>query len=249
MRENDLVAEFGFRLCFHDSLLFIFAAIGFETTAPASAAAVKSAFARNIKNFSILCLHKRVMPALLALLSSGKIQIDGLMLPGHVAVITGWQQFSPIVDRFKIPCVVTGFEPVHMTASLATLTEMKLEHRVALVNLYPEAVTAEGNPIALRLIDEIFQPAIARWRGLGDIPESGLELRPAFQSFDAMHRFALTRPLDAENPACICGKIITGLANPSDCKLFAQGCNPVHPLGPCMVSAEGTCAAWFKHKR
>ncbi|MHB1155312.1 MAG: hydrogenase formation protein HypD [Phycisphaerales bacterium] len=277
----------------HPDKQIVFAAIGFETTAPATAAAVQSAADRDLKNFSVLSLHKRVMPALTALLASSPSPsqgegrgegetsststvhpnkrgreaqrsaphpnplperergrwIHGLMLPGHVAVITGWQHFAPLVDRFKIPCVVSGFEPVHMAASLATLAEMALEQRADLVNLYPEAVTAEGNLVAQRLIDHVFQPCIARWRGLCDIPDSGLELRPAFQSFDAMRRYALVRPADDENPACICGKIITGAAQPTDCKLFANGCTPVHPLGPCMVSSEGTCAAWFKHRR
>ena len=233
----------------HPDKQVVFAAIGFETTAPATAAAVKSAADLNLKNFSVLSLHKRVMPALTALLSGGSVKINGLMLPGHVAVITGWQHFAPLVDRFKIPCVVSGFEPVHMAASLATLAEMTLEQRADLVNLYPEAVTAEGNLVAQRLIDHVFQPCVVRWRGLCDIPDSGLELRPAFQSFDAMRRYALVRPADDENHACICGKVITGSAQPADCKLFANGCTPVHPLGPCMVSSEGTCAAWFKHRR
>lgn len=227
----------------------VFAAVGFETTAPATAAAVQKARHEGIKNFTVLASHKRVIPAMSGLLDSGTVNVDGFLCPGHVSVIIGSQPYLPIVERYRQPCVITGFEELGMAAGLARLTEMAQDKRCELVNHYPEAVTAEGNRAAQSLLAEVFEPVDMRWRGLGVIPQSGLGLRVKYQSFDAIQRFGLSVPADREPKSCICGQVITGLATPHDCELFATSCTPINPIGPCMVSSEGTCQAWFKYKR
>ncbi len=227
----------------------VFAAVGFETTAPATAAAVKRADKQSVGNFSVLPSHKRVVPAMTALLESGAVNLNGFLCPGHVSVIIGAMPYRPIVDRFKQPCVITGFEELNMAAGLARLTEMIRDGRCELVNQYPEAVTDVGNRVAQQLLEEVFEPADMRWRGLGVIPDSGLALRGQYKRFDAQHRFELATPPDKETPGCICGQVISGMATPHDCRLFGKACTPINPLGPCMVSSEGTCQAWFKYRR
>jgi hydrogenase expression/formation protein HypD len=227
----------------------VFAAVGFETTAPATAAAVLRAQRENLGNFSVLASHKRVIPAMTGLLDSGQVNLDGFLCPGHVSVIIGPESYRPIVERYGLPCVITGFEELNMAAGLARLTEMVRARRCELVNQYPEAVRQGGNRKAKAVLSEVFEPVEARWRGLGAIPHSGLGLRDRFREFDAVHRFDLTPPLDQEHPGCICGQVIRGVATPHDCKLFGTACTPINPLGPCMVSSEGTCQAWFKYNR
>ena len=227
----------------------VFAAVGFETTAPATAAAVQKADREKIENFTVLASHKRVIPAMTGLLDSGTVNLNGFLCPGHVSVIIGSAPYRIIVDRYRQPCVITGFEELGMAAGLARLTEMIRDGRCELVNQYPEAVSAEGNRVAQDLLAEVFDPADMRWRGLGTIPQSGLGLRPKYRSFDAMQRFELSAPADREPKSCICGQVITGLATPHDCELFGTSCTPINPIGPCMVSSEGTCQAWFKYKR
>lgn len=225
----------------------VLAAVGFETTAPATAAAVLRASERGLTNFSILSSHKRVLPAVLALLEGGEVRLDGLLCPGHVSVIVGADYYRVIVERYGMPCVIAGFEDALMASALAQLARMARSQRPALVNQYPEAVTAAGNAVARRILDEVFEPAAARWRGLGEIPESGLAMRANYQRFDAASRFALPTLPDRPARGCVCGAVITGAATPADCTLFGDACTPIHPLGPCMVSSEGTCQAWFKY--
>jgi hydrogenase expression/formation protein HypD len=227
----------------------VFTAVGFETTAPATAAAIPQARRLNLANLSFLISHKRVLPALHALLEGRRVKLDGILLPGHVSVILGSQAYRPVVARHHMPCVIAGFEDINILESLVTLAEMARDGRAELLNGYPQAVTAGGNRVALTLIDEVFEPGDARWRGLGLIPASALVLRPAFRQWDAQKRFALTTPQDREPAGCLCGKVITGLARPHDCTLFGASCTPIHPIGPCMVSSEGTCQAWFKYHR
>ena len=231
----------------HPDREVVFAAVGFETTAPATAAALRRARRRGVANFSVLVSHKRVVPAMLALLEGGKVNLDGFLCPGHVSVIIGSEAYRPIVDRFRMPCVIAGFEDIQMAASLTCLVEQVRAGRPELVNHYPEAVTSAGNGVALALLDEVFEPIDARWRGLVSIPRSGLGLRGPFQAFDARRRFGLSTPPDREPGGCLCGPVITGLATPPDCTLFGTACTPVNPIGPCMVSSEGTCQAWFKY--
>ncbi len=227
----------------------VFAAVGFETTAPATAAAVLAAHQRQLDNFSVLTSHKRVVPAMLALLASRDVRLDGFLCPGHVSVIIGSEPYRPVVEGHGLPCVIGGFEDVHMTAALAELAALAAAGRAELANLYPEAVRPHGNATALQLLDRLFEPTAMRWRGLGAIPDSGLVLREAYAAYDASRRFALSAPDDAEPAGCLCGDVITGRALPSDCRLFGTACTPIRPIGPCMVSGEGTCQAWFKYNR
>lgn len=227
----------------------IFVAVGFETTAPATAAAVLAAHARGLGNFSVLSSHKTVVPAVLALLASGQIRIDGLLCPGHVSVIIGSEAYRPIVERFGMRCVIAGFEETGMAAGIARLAELARADEVSLVNLYPQAVTPQGNKTAQELLSRVFEPSTARWRALGEIPDSGLSLRSGFRRFDARERFGLAAEDAPEPKGCRCGQVITGQATPVDCKLFATTCTPINPVGPCMVSSEGTCQAWFKYNR
>lgn len=227
----------------------VFAAVGFETTAPATAAAVLHAQQQHVDNFSVLVSHKRVVPAMLALLEGGDVNLDGFLCPGHVSVIIGCDAYQPIVKIHRQPCVITGFEDAQMAAGLARLAEVARAGEPQLVNDYPEAVTPQGNVVAQRLLERVFTPGAARWRALGTIPDSGLIVRDAFAEFDAAKRFNLDLPDDREPTKCICGKVITGMARPDQCELFGSVCTPINPVGPCMVSSEGTCQAWFKYAR
>ncbi len=228
----------------------IFAAVGFETTAPATAAAILEASRRGVGNFSVLASHKRIIPAMRALLNAAPttgLGVDGFMAPGHVSVIIGARAYEPIVAEYAKSCVIGGFEPQQMLSALADLTELALAGRSALINQYPEVVRADGNTAAQKLLATIFEPCNARWRGLGAMDESGLAIRTEFSRFDARVRFSLVQPKENEPRGCICGQVISGFAEPGDCKLFGKVCTPINPIGPCMVSSEGTCAAWFKY--
>ncbi len=227
----------------------VFAAVGFETTAPATAAALQRAQAAELDNFSLLTSHKTIVPAMAALLSRGEVAVDGFLCPGHVSVIIGAGAYQPIVRRFAVPCVIGGFEPAHMAAALAHLVDLTARGEAKLINDYPEAVHRAGNPAARALLTHYFQPVDARWRGLGVIPGSGLELRPAYRSFDARHRFGVPDRPDCEPRGCRCGEVIAGVVDPPACGLFATACTPINPIGPCMVSGEGTCQAWFRYRR
>jgi hydrogenase expression/formation protein HypD len=227
----------------------VLAAVGFETTAPATAAAALEAGRLGLTNFSAWTSHKLVLPAMRALLEAYPDNVDGFLCPGHVAVIIGSAAFTPVVTEFRRPCVVAGFEGPQIAAALARLAELAAAGEAALENLYPQAVDPAGNVVARHLMRKVFTPAAAMWRGLGTLPASGLQLRTEFARFDARRRFGLP-PSPAREPAgCRCGEVITGRAAPADCRLFGTACTPVHAIGPCMVSSEGTCQAWFKYRR
>lgn len=227
----------------------VFLAVGFETTAPATAAAVLEAQQLGLKNFTVLSGHKLVMPAVEALLTAGDVPLDGFLLPGHVSVIIGAKAFKPVAERFGKPAVVAGFEPEQMLKGLLRLGELAREGAPRIENVYGVAVAEDGNAVAMRFIERVFEPADAEWRALGVIPGSGLGFREAFAEFDAVRRFGLTFGADYDPPGCICGEVIQGKAMPQDCPHFAKGCTPRRPIGPCMVSSEGTCAAWYKYGR
>lgn len=231
----------------HPDRQVVFLAVGFETTAPASAAAVMEAHAQGLDNFTLLMGHKLVMPALNAILSAGDVPLDGFLLPGHVSVVIGMEPYRPIVERFGKPCVVAGFEPEQLLAAIAHLLEQIADGRPRLENAYSVAVRPEGNPAARACIAEVFEPADTVWRAMGTIPLSGLALRPPYRRFDALKRFGLSIGPDYDPPGCKCGEVIQGKAVPTDCGLFANRCTPATPIGPCMVSSEGTCAAWYKY--
>jgi len=227
----------------------VFAGVGFETTTPATAAAALEAERLGLRNFSVLVSHKRILPAMRALLESGQVKVDGFLCPGHVAVITGYATFSPIVRRYGLSCVVAGFEGAQIAMGMARLVELVRDGKPALENLYPQVVTRWGNRRAQNLMRRVFRPVDARWRGLGLIVDSGLAFRSRYARFDAQRRYELTPVESAEPPGCRCGDVITGRCTPAECKLFALACTPVRPIGPCMVSSEGTCQAWFKYRR
>jgi hydrogenase expression/formation protein HypD len=225
----------------------IFLAVGFETTAPATAAAVLEAEGKGVENFSVLSGHKLVIPAMDALLSAGDVPIDGFILPGHVSVIIGTSAYRPIVDQYHKPCVVTGFEPVQMVLGILRLVEQVAAGEALLENAYGVAVRDEGNVAASRAMYDVFEPADTAWRAMGTIPVSGLELRERYRKYDAFARFDLTMGEDYDPPGCRCGEVIQGKVQPRECALFGEECTPALPIGPCMVSSEGTCAAWYKY--
>jgi hydrogenase expression/formation protein HypD len=227
----------------------VFAAVGFETTAPATAAAVLEAERLALTNFTVLASHKLIVPAMRALLDAGLANIDGFLCPGHVAVIVGAEAFRCIVQDYSLPCVIAGFEDSQIAAGLARLTQLVAEDRVALENLYPQAVTPEGNRMAMKMMDQVFEPVDVTWRALGELPRSGLALRQRYALFDARVRYELKSQEAPEPKGCRCGEVITGRCAPADCGLFGKVCTPVYPVGPCMVSSEGTCQAWFKYHR
>ncbi len=234
----------------HPERQVVFLAVGFETTTPATAQAVLDAEEQQLTNFRVLTAHKLVVPAMLALLDGdGGAHLDGFLCPGHVSVVIGSEAYRPIVERHGKACVVAGFEPASMLAGIQRLCEMKRDTAPALDNRYTVAVKPEGNPHAQALIDRVFEPCDATWRAMGTILGSGLRLRAAYRRFDAAVHYGLDTERDDEPGACLCGEVIQGKAEPKDCPLFGNGCTPTNPVGPCMVSSEGTCAAWYKYGR
>jgi len=184
-----------------------------------------------------------------ALLSADDLQVDGFLCPGHVAVILGAAAFDPIASEYHKPCVIAGFEGAQIATALARLTEMMADGICRLENFYSQAVTEKGNVAAQELVARIFRPDASYWRGLALLPDSGLVLREQYRRYDARLRFQLGQPINREISGCLCGDVITGRATPADCRLFGSACTPARAIGPCMVSSEGTCQAWFKYKR
>jgi hydrogenase expression/formation protein HypD len=225
----------------------VFLGVGFETTAPTIAAAILSAARMKIENFSVISAHKLIPPALDALMSIEGVQLDGFILPGHVSVIIGLNAYRPFFDKYRIPCVVSGFEPADILKAISVLVEMIETGNPGLENAYPRVVTDEGNPKAQKILNDIFTSDDACWRGIGMIPQSGLKIRDEFAAHDAERRFDIQVP-DPKNPkGCVCGEILTGKKRPPDCDLYKKVCTPTDPVGPCMVSTEGTCAAYYKY--
>lgn len=225
----------------------VFLAVGFETTAPATAATLLEADRGGVENFSVLMCHKLVVPAMRALLDAGDVPLDGFLAPGHVSVIIGSGAYRPIAGEYRRPVVVAGFEPEQIVRGLVGLLRQVVEKRAAVENVYAGVVTEEGNRVALDLLGRAFVPGDTAWRELGVIPRSGLDLAPPYRRFDALERFGVTLGEDEVHPVCRCGEVITGRAEPRECPAFARECTPLNPIGPCMVSSEGTCAAWYKY--
>jgi hydrogenase expression/formation protein HypD len=221
--------------------------VGFETTAPTIAAAILSAAAARLDNFLVLSAHKTVPPALETLMSLEGVRIDGFILPGHVSVIIGLKAYRPFFERHPVPCVVTGFEPADILQAIATLIEQIESGKPRLLNSYPRAVTEGGNRKAQEVLGQVFEPADACWRGIGLIPLSGLRIREAYAAHDAGRRFALKTAATPPPKGCACGEILTGKKTPPECVLYKKVCTPLDPLGPCMVSSEGTCAAYYRY--
>ena len=225
----------------------VFLGIGFETTAPTVAATIQTVQARDLKNFSVLSAHKLLPPALDALITGGDLAIDGFICPGHVSTIIGTSAYENVVEQYGIPCVVIGFEPVDILQGVLMLVEQIENGRAESEIQYARAVVPEGNPGALKIMGDVFQPCDSIWRGLGPIPGSGLAIREAYKAQDARLRFSLEVPPGKEPKGCRCAEVLRGAARPFDCKLFQDVCTPRNPVGACMVSSEGTCAAYYKY--
>jgi hydrogenase expression/formation protein HypD len=226
----------------------VFLGVGFETTAPGTAIAVKKARDEGVENFSVLTAHKLVLPAMRALLAAGDVRIDGFICPGHVSVILGYKAYEPIVRDFSRPCVVAGFDVGQIVAGITAILQQLIDGKPQAASVYP-SVSAEGNAVARRLLDEVFVVADAPWRALGVVPASGLVLRDEFGSLNAAARFDLPEMESYELSGCRCGDVICGRCLPAECGLFATRCTPREPVGPCMVSSEGACAAAWKYER
>lgn len=226
----------------------VFLAIGFETTAPSVAATVKEAAVEDVRNYLVFVAHKLIPPAMEALLESGEVAIDGYLCPGHVSAIIGAQAYQPLAEKFRVPCVVTGFEPTDLLEGMCEAAEMVASGEHGVRNQYRRVVRWEGNERARALVDEVFQVADAEWRGLGVIPRSGLMLRNEFARFDARRAFDLSdAPQAADAPGCRCGEVLRGLIAPPQCALFGSICTPESPQGACMVSSEGACRAYYRY--
>jgi len=224
----------------------VFLAVGFETTAPGAAMAVLRARRENVPNFSLMTAQKFILPAMEALLSQDDVRIDGFLCPGHVSVILGWKAYEQIAEKYARPCVVAGFDAPQVLAAVEAILAQLVSGRAEATSVYP-SVAAEGNRRAMELLDEVFVTSEASWRGLGVIPESGMELREAFGRFDAAVRFDLPDFPSREIPGCRCGDVICGRLHPTGCGLFGKQCTPRRAVGPCMVSSEGACAAAYKY--
>lgn len=227
----------------------VFFAVGFETTAPANAMAVWQAEKKGIRNFSVLVSHVLVPPAMEALLSAPDNLVQGFLAAGHVCAVMGFEEYPPIADRYRVPIVVTGFEPLDLAQGIHMTVAMLEEGRTGVENQYTRAVTREGNRPAQMIIHEVFEPCDRPWRGIGVIPQSGYRLREKYAAFDAEKRFDVGAIRAEESPLCIAGEIMKGLKKPHHCSAFGRQCTPEHPVGAPMVSSEGACAAYWQYKR
>ena len=223
----------------------VFLSVGFETTTPGVAATILAARQRRLQNFSVFATQKTMPAPLHLLLSDPELAIDGLLCPGHVASIIGAGAFQELADRYHIACAVAGFESADLLKGLSSLARQITAGQAKVENVYSRAVSWEGNQRARHAVEQVFAPVDMQWRGLGTIAGSGLAIRPEFAAFDAGARFPLHLPASREPRGCRCGDIFKGKATPPDCPLFASRCTPADPVGPCMVSSEGSCAAYY----
>ena len=225
----------------------VFCGVGFETTIPTIAAGILMAKEAKLDNFSVYSANKLTPTALAALMETKGVDIDGFILPGHVSVITGTNAYRATFEKYQIPSVITGFEPVDILKAVLLLVEQNEEGRPALVNAYSRAVSDEGNLKAKAVMNQVFEVCHAVWRGIGEIPFSGMGLKKEFQAFDAALKFGMDLPHAPEPRGCACGQILMGLKTPEQCSLYKKKCTPMTPVGPCMVSSEGACAAFYKY--
>jgi hydrogenase expression/formation protein HypD len=227
----------------------VFFAVGFETTAPANAMAVYQADAGGIANFSILVSHVLVPPAMETILASPVNRVQGFLAAGHVCTVMGYTEYEPIALKYRVPIVVTGFEPLDLLHGVYLCVKQLEEGRAEVENQYSRAVQRLGNTHAQDLVRQVFRVVPRKWRGVGEIPRSGLALQEPFSSFDAETRFGVTGLAEEEPTECISGLILQGLKKPHECPAFATRCTPEHPLGATMVSSEGACAAYYRYRR
>ena len=225
----------------------VFLGIGFETTAPAVGITVEEAMENDIHNFSLFSLHKLVPPALELIFSDPEINVDGLICPGHVAAVTGVEPYRLLAEKYGKPCVVTGFEAVDILEGVVMLLRQLHQDEATVEIQYRRVVKKEGNLVAQATLDRVFQATEARWRGLGSIPGTGLKLRSTYEEMDARKKFGVREIEDVPIKGCACGEVLTGKITPHDCALFGKGCTPLRPIGPCMVSQEGACAAYYRY--
>ena len=226
----------------------VFLGVGFETTAPTVAASLLQAEREAVPNYYVLSLHKLTPPAMRAILDGGEVALSGIIGPGHVTTIVGSQAWDFLPQEYGIACAVAGFEPLDILRALAMLADMIVEDRPAVANTYPRSVTVEGNRAAQQIMDRVFEVVPAEWRGIGVLPDSGLQLREEFRHRDAVHAFPVEVGPSREPPGCRCGDVLRGVLNPTECPLFGHPCTPASPTGPCMVSAEGACAAYYTYR-
>lgn len=227
----------------------VFFAVGFETTAPANAMAVWEAAHRGVHNFSMLVSHVLVPPAMEAILGAATNRVQGFLAAGHVCAIMGYHEYEPIAQKYQVPMVVTGFEPLDLLHGTLMLIDMLEDGRIGVENQYVRAVRREGNTLAQQIVTQVFMAGERKWRGIGEIPASGLSLRPEFAAHDAELRFQVGA-ITADEPAeCISGAIMQGHHKPHECPAFGRRCTPEHPLGAPMVSSEGACAAYYNYGR
>ncbi len=231
----------------HPQDLVIFLGVGFETTAPATAATILTAEQRGIDNFAVCTCHKLVPPALAALLADAENGIDAFLLPGHVSTVLGPAPYEFIARDWSRPAIIAGFEPADILDGLCRMAAQYVDGNIRVENAYPRAVGEDGNPRARSVVDQVFQVCDASWRGLGRLADSGLALRPSYSRFDALDRLGIRPPAVRPIPGCRCGDVLRGRLAPDACPLFGTACTPSSPVGPCMVSTEGSCAAQYNY--
>jgi len=227
----------------------VFLAIGFETTIAPVLRALELAREGGVKNFTALTAFKRVVPAMDAVLQTPEMKLHGFLCPPHVSTVIGADAYRGIVERYGTPCVVAGFEPLDILWGVSTLLELIQGRSARVVNCYARVVRAAGNPRAQRLIEEWLEPCAAVWRGFGELPDSAFRLRSEHAEFDAETQFGIQVQPGRVSRGCRCGEVVAGRLDPPECPLFGRSCTPAQPIGPCMVSAEGSCAAWYKYER
>ena len=227
----------------------VFFAVGFETTAPANAMSVIEAKRRGIKNYSILCSHVLVPPAIEALLSSKNNNIQGFLAAGHVCTVMGYEEYFPIAEKYNVPIVVTGFEPIDILQGILLTVKQLEAGKIEVQNQYSRVVTKEGNISAQKLLEEVFERTDRKWRGIGNIPSSGFKLKDEYSDYDAEKIFKVENIETEESPLCIAGEVLQGIKKPIECSAFGKECTPERPLGAPMVSTEGACAAYFHYGR
>jgi hydrogenase expression/formation protein HypD len=227
----------------------VFFAVGFETTAPANAMAVYQAKQRGIRNFSVLLSHVLVPPAIESILSSPSNRIEGFLAAGHVCTVMGYTEYEPIARKYHVPIVVTGFEPLDILQGVYMCVKQMEEGRAEVENQYTRSVRRQGNEYARNIVRDIFCVVPRKWRGMGEIPHSGLGMRESYNDFDAERKFKIDGIKTQESPECVSGEILQGIKKPHDCPAFGKKCTPDHPLGATMVSSEGACAAYYRYRK
>ncbi len=223
----------------------VFLGVGFETTAPTIAASIVQAEEQGIDNYFVHCMHKLTPPATRAILDAGEVNLSGVIGPGHVTTIIGWRAWDFLPDDYGVPVAISGFEPLDILRAVAALVEQLEDGRAEVANAYSRSVRPQGNAVAQELMYRVFEIGPADWRGFGVIPASGLRFRPEYARFDARRRFPLDPGPVREHKGCRCGEVLRGVLAPPECGLFRRACTPANPVGPCMVSAEGACAAYY----